>query len=103
MNEQRIGGDQPDTQDLARYRANLQGEIDGSAIYAAMAEAESSPPLRDLYHRLAEAEARHGAVWRDRLEAAGIATGQLRPSWRTRVLMLVARRFGPAAIVATIS
>ncbi len=103
MNEQRIGGDQPDTQDLARYRANLQGEIDGSAIYAAMAEAESSPPLRDLYHRLAEAEARHGAVWRDRLEAAGIATGQLRPSWRTRVLMWVARRFGPAAIVATIS
>jgi predicted membrane protein (TIGR00267 family) len=33
MNERPVPGDQPDTEDLARYRANLQGEIDGSAIY----------------------------------------------------------------------
>ncbi len=103
MAEHGTRDDQPGTQDLARYRTNLQGEIDGSAIYGAMAEAESSPPLRELYHRLAETEARHGAVWRERLEAAGVATGGLGPTWRTRVLMWVARRFGPGLVVPTIS
>ena len=103
MAEHGTHDDQPGTQDLARYRTNLQGEIDGSAIYGAMAEAESSPPLRELYHRLAQTEARHGAVWRERLEAAGVKTGGLRPTWRTRILMWVARRFGPGLVVPTIS
>ena len=93
----------PDAADIARYRANLQGEIDGAAIYEVMAAAETNPVLRELYRRLAEAEIRHGAVWRQHLEVAGIATEQLRPSWRTRILMWIARRFGPAAIVSTIA
>ena len=90
-------------EDVARYRANLQGEIDGAAVYAAMAEAEKDPALRELYHRLAETETRHGQVWRDRLEAAGVATREMGPSWRTRILMWIARRFGPGAVVATIA
>jgi VIT1/CCC1 family predicted Fe2+/Mn2+ transporter len=93
----------PAAEDVARYRANLQGEIDGAAVYAAMAEAEKDPALRELYHRLAETETRHGQVWRERLEAAGVATGEMGPSWRTRILMWIARRFGPAAVVATIA
>lgn len=93
----------PGAADIARYRANLQGEIDGAAIYEVMATGETNPALRELYRRLAETETRHGGVWRERLEAAGIATGRLGPSWRTRILMWVARRFGPAAVVASIA
>jgi hypothetical protein len=90
-------------QDIARYRANLQGEIDGAALYRTMADVESTPALRELYRRLAEAETRHGSVWRERLGASGVATERMRPSWRARVLMLIARRVGPNALVATIS
>jgi VIT1/CCC1 family predicted Fe2+/Mn2+ transporter len=93
----------PSATDIARYRANLQGEIDGAAIYEVMAAAETNPALRELYGRLAEVETRHGGVWRERLEGAGIATGALGPSWRTRILMRIARRFGPAAVVASIA
>lgn len=55
-------------QDAARYRTNLQGEIDGAALYRAMAGAEADPALRELYGRLAETEQRHGGLWRERLE-----------------------------------
>jgi VIT1/CCC1 family predicted Fe2+/Mn2+ transporter len=93
----------PSAADITRYRANLQGEIDGAAIYAVMEAAEKDPALRELYRRLAATEVRHGAVWREQLEAAGIASLPRGPSWRTRILMWIARRFGAGAIVATIA
>ena len=89
--------------DLRRYRANLQGEIDGAALYRTMVDAESNLSLKEFYRRLADTETRHGAVWRDQLEAAGVSTARLGPSWRARILMRIARRFGSAVIVATIA
>jgi len=93
----------PTHEDLKRYRANLQGEIDGAALYRTMVDSESNPSLKEFYRRLAETETRHGAVWGEHLEAAGVSTAGLGPSWRARILMLIARRFGSAVIVATIA
>ena len=93
----------PTHDDLKRYRTNLQGEIDGAALYRTMVDAESNPSLKEFYRRLAETETRHGAVWREQLETAGVPTTRLGPSWRARILMLIARRFGSAMIVATIA
>ncbi len=95
--------ERPSAADIARYRANLQGEIDGAAIYGAMAAAEKDPALRELYARLAAVETRHGEVWRELLEAAGVATARFTPSWRARVLMWIARRFGAAVVVPTLA
>lgn len=92
----------PSPADVRRYRSNLQGEIDGSALYHVMAETETSPHLSELYRRLADAEERHGAVWRSQLADAGIPTTTWGPSWRTRILIVLARRLGPGAIVATV-
>ena len=39
--------------DSARYRANLQGEVDGAALYRALAEAEPDPNIAKVYSRLA--------------------------------------------------
>jgi len=103
MNQTPSPAGTPAHDDLERYRANLQGEIDGAALYRTMVDAESNPSLKEFYRRLAETETRHGRVWRDLLDAAGISTARLGPSWRARVLMLIARRFGSAVIVATIA
>jgi len=89
--------------DIGRWRANLQGEVDGIAVYSAMAAAEADGPLATVYRHLAEAEARHAALWESKLREAGAWTGMPRPSWRTRVLTAVAHRFGAGAIAATIS
>jgi vacuolar iron transporter family protein len=90
-------------QDIARYRANLQGEIDGTAIYEAMAEAETNEPLRVLYRRLADVETRHGNLWRRYLGDVGVDTSRMRPGWRARILVRLARRFGAGFVAPTVA
>lgn len=91
---------EPSPEDVARWRANLQGEVDGAHIYRAMAANAGDERLATLYLRLAQTEDRHAALWRDRLRWAGQPT-DLQPTLRARVLALLARRFG-AAVVAPI-
>jgi vacuolar iron transporter family protein len=93
----------PSKQDIARYRANLQGEIDGTAIYEAMADVETNEPLRVLYRRLAEVETRHGDLWRGHLAEAGIDTRRMHPGWRARILAALARRFGAGFVAPTVA
>ncbi|HTJ61350.1 MAG TPA: VIT1/CCC1 transporter family protein [Candidatus Saccharimonadales bacterium] len=89
------------TNDVVRWRANLQGEVDGATAYRAMAEAEHDGPLATVYQHLAQTEERHASLWETKLRAAGAWTGMPRPSWRARILAAVARRFGAGAIAAT--
>ena len=58
--------------DTARYEKNLRDELDGSALYAALAAAEVDPVRRDLFLQLSQAEAGHAQVWREKLTAAGV-------------------------------
>ncbi len=91
------------TSDASRYRANLQGEIDGAAVYRAMAAAEKNPQLASVYERLAEVEERHLSFWDDQLRAIGVEPGPRRPSWRARIMALLARRFGPRIVLSTVA
>jgi VIT1/CCC1 family predicted Fe2+/Mn2+ transporter len=84
--------------DLRRWRANLQGEVDGAHVYRAMAAAASESRLGELYGRLAVAEERHGDLWRERLLAHG-ADAATAPGWRARILAWLAQRYG-AGLVA---
>jgi VIT1/CCC1 family predicted Fe2+/Mn2+ transporter len=90
-------------EDVERYRANWQGEIDGAALYRTLAEAEAQPQIADVYRRLAEAELRHSRVWEERLRAAGVPIPSARPGWRTRTLGWLARRFGPQLVLPTVN
>jgi len=93
----------PTVADIARYTENLQGEIDAIALYALLAEKESSETLTHFYTRMVEVETIHANVWRERLEAASVDTSRMSPAWRARVLMFVARHFGPSLVVPTIA
>jgi VIT1/CCC1 family predicted Fe2+/Mn2+ transporter len=88
--------------DVARWQANLQGEVDGIAVYRAMALGSRDPKLTDLYHRLAATEERHASVWRERLTAAG-ATVPGKPTHPARILATIARRFGPGLVASTVA
>ena len=89
--------------DVRRYRANLQGEVDGAALYGALAESEPDPHVAGVYRRLAQLEQAHGEFWRGRLAKAGAAPGTPRPSPRARVLGWLAHRFGAAFVLPTVS
>src|SRR3954471_19315350 len=88
--------------DIARWRANLQGEVDGASVYRAMARAESDRSLAAVYEQLATVEDRHAEVWSARLRDAGAMLG-VRPSWRARVLAVAAGRAGAAFVAPTLA
>jgi VIT1/CCC1 family predicted Fe2+/Mn2+ transporter len=89
--------------DVARYRANLQGEIDGAALYRTLAEAERRPQLAEVYGRLAQTEEKHAQHWEGRLRAAGAAVPPWRAGWQVRTLGWLARRFGPQVVLPTVA
>jgi VIT1/CCC1 family predicted Fe2+/Mn2+ transporter len=80
--------------DIKRYRENLQDEIDSAAVYRSMAAAEPDTHLATVYRRLADVEERHAAVWEAQLAKAGARVPPRRPSVRSRMLMMLSRRFG---------
>jgi vacuolar iron transporter family protein len=89
--------------DRDRYVANLQAEIDGSALYRALADIEGGSELATVYSRMAEAEERHADIWRAKLRETGVTAVPTQPGWRTRVLIALARRFGPGFILPTMT
>lgn len=89
--------------DIARYRANLRDELNGAALYRALAHAEPDPSRKELFAELAAAEAKHAEIWRGKLAAAGVAEEPHRPDFRTRLLGALARRFGPQFVLPTVA
>ena len=87
----------------ARYRANLQGEVDGSALYRALSKTEKNPDIARVYAKLASIEEAHAEFWRSRLRESGGTVPLLRPGTRTRILRWLARRFGPQFVLPTIN
>lgn len=89
--------------DVQRWRRNFRDEMDGAAIYRAMAVGESNAKLAEVYERLGAVEARHAQFWADRLRSHGARVPPERPSVRARVLGLLARRFGASVVVPTVA
>lgn len=84
---------------IARYRENLQGEIDAIALYLAMAEAEANPSLAELYRKLAHVEEKHASFWEKKLQEAGVPAQKRVISTRTRIKMWLAKRLGPGTVL----
>ncbi len=86
--------------DQGRYRSNLQDEVDGAAVYDALADAEKDEKVAGVYRRLAAVERSHAQFWARRLgrEAPGA-----KPSARARIMGFLARRFGPAFVLPTLA
>ena len=93
----------PSQDDVARYRDNRQDEMNSAALYRTFAALEPQTQLAQLYERLATVEDRHARFWEQHLRAAGASVPPPRPSWRARVLIWLAKRFGPQWVLPTIA
>lgn len=89
--------------DIKRYRDNLRDELNGAALYTALAAAETDPIRKDLFVQLAQAESNHAQLWRAKLAAAGIHEEGFVPTFRTRLLAKLAQRFGPRFVLPTVA
>ncbi|HKA43597.1 MAG TPA: VIT1/CCC1 transporter family protein [Burkholderiales bacterium] len=89
--------------DVKRYQDNLRDELNGAALYTALADAERDPVRKDLFLQLAQAEATHAQFWRSKLGAAGVTEDAFVPDFRTRLLGRLAKHFGPRFVLPTIA
>ncbi|MCE9647932.1 MAG: VIT1/CCC1 transporter family protein [Chloroflexi bacterium] len=89
--------------DAERYLANRQKEIDGAALYLALAEAEKQPQMAEVYKRLSASEGKHAAAWDRKLEELHVPIPPRKPTGRTRILIWLAKRFGPQFVLPTIT
>lgn len=80
-----------------------QDEMNSVALYEALAAAEKNPKLAELYRRLAATERGHAGTWAERIRAEGGALPAFRPAWRTRALIWLAGRFGPEAVLPSVT
>ena len=88
---------------IQRYRDNLQDEIDGAALYAALSRYERDPERRDVFMQLADAEDEHADVWREKLMASGVRNIPSTPSLKTRLLIRLAHHFGPRFVLPVVA
>jgi VIT1/CCC1 family predicted Fe2+/Mn2+ transporter len=93
----------PESSQEARYRANLQGEVDGAHLYRTLAGVEPNPRIAEIYGRLAAVEDDHAQLWKKQIEALGGRVIEPRVSWRTAALAFLARRFGPGFVLPVIN
>lgn len=93
----------PNNKDAERYLANRQKEIDGAALYLALAESEKQPQMAEVYRKLSASEEKHAAAWDHKLEKLKIIPPPRKPSWRASTMIWLAKRFGPQFVLPTIA
>ncbi len=103
MAEKNSTSDQPNSLDVARYRANYLAEQEGIYLYSKLAEVESDAHLAELYRSLAGIEQRHSDLWKAQLTHAGEKPPTYASNWRIRTLLWIARRLGTGAVLSTVS
>jgi vacuolar iron transporter family protein len=86
---------------ISRFLANLEDERNSAALYTVVAETIKNPQLAEFYKRLSASEQHHAHFWSEQLKAAGAPVPAFQPSWRTQVLIWLARRLGPQVILPT--
>ncbi|MEP7136523.1 MAG: VIT1/CCC1 transporter family protein [Chloroflexota bacterium] len=90
-------------QDIERYFANRQKEIDGAALYQVLADTEKQPQMASVYKKLAASEEKHAATWEKKLEELKVSIPPRKPTWRAATMIWLARRFGPQFVLPTIT
>jgi VIT1/CCC1 family predicted Fe2+/Mn2+ transporter len=82
---------------------NWKAERDSAALYQALAGIERNGSLSSVFAKLAASEREHSTFWEKRLRSAGYPIPQFQPSLRTRMLTQLARQFGVAFVIPSIT
>ncbi len=84
---------------LETWRRHLREEVDAAYLYHELAALDAEPKRAKAFERLAEVEKRHIAIWRDMLRANGSDASVPPPTARARLMVWLARRFGPGILL----
>lgn len=87
------------TDEISRWLHHWQDEADAAFLYRHLAQIEADPRRQQLYQRLAGVEERHTELWKKLLSEGGQECEPPSPSARARLLLWLARRFGPSFLL----
>ena len=87
---------------IERFLRNWQNEVDSAAQYRELARQESNANISKIYAALGKVEEKHVLFWEEHLTQSGVTNLVRKPSWRSLVLIWLARRVGPGLILPTI-
>ena len=92
-----------ESNELSRLLRNWKAERDSAALYQALAAIERNSSLSSVFNKLAASEREHSSFWEERLRSMGHHVPQFQPSLRTRMLTQLARQFGVAFVIPSIT
>ena len=86
-----------------RILRNWREERDSATLYEALGAIEQNPRLSQVFRKLAESENEHAQHWERRLRCEGLTIPQYRAALRVRMMIRLARRFGVAFVLPSIT
>jgi rubrerythrin len=88
---------------IKRYLGSWDDELNSVTLYRRLAERESNERIAGIYRHLANVEQQHADLWARKIKDAGGTVPEFRPSWRTKLLSWMAKRFGIDMVLPTIA
>ena len=82
---------------------SLADERNAAHLYRTLAQVEKNPHIAEVYGRMSAVEERHASAFEQRLQEANLPIPPVQLTWRTRLLEAVARRFGPEAVLPSLT
>jgi vacuolar iron transporter family protein len=74
-------------------------ELNSATLYRALSEFEKDPRLAEVYKRMADVEILHADQWASKLKELNFSVQEFKPTWRTKLLVRLAKQFGPGMIL----
>jgi vacuolar iron transporter family protein len=91
-----------DTQEKTRLLQNWADERNSAMIYQALADYEKDERIAEVYKRMIAVELRHADKWAGMLKDGGETVPEFHPTFRTRSLIQLSKRFGVNAVLPSI-
>src|SRR5512141_2426901 len=90
-------------QDIKRWLTSWDDELNSVTLYNQLAEQEANTRIAGIYRHLAQVEQQHADLWAKKIKDAGGSVPEFHPSWRTKMLRWMAKRFGVDMVLPTIA
>jgi vacuolar iron transporter family protein len=83
-----------------RIIGNWNDEHNSAMLYETLSHVEKDPRIAEIYHRMVAVELKHAEKWEAELQQGGEAVPEFKPVFKTRLMIRMAKWFGPSAILS---
>lgn len=87
---------------IEMYKEFRLDERNSAHTYLELAKMQKDAKLAEVYERMGNIELKHAIKWEGYLDEAGVSYPDFKPSWRTNLLLWLARKIGPDIILPTL-